>query len=221
MSTAIEGIPRQGTPEWHRARAGKITASRFGDLSKNKPGTDWGCTAMSYAYELISERLQLENPEWRPSPELDSAPIRWGNEWEPHARARYQWVKSANIAYYGFVTHSKHPMVGASPDGIWIGEPGLIEIKCPYTGKEHVRTMSTNLIPKQYVAQVQGNLWVTGRQWCDFVSFDPRMPDDHCLYVVRVARDEPYIETLSAKVREFAELVSQLERGVRHAKCAA
>ena len=216
MTKPIEGIAEQGSEAWHRARAGKCTASRFREVARNRAGSDWSETARSYCFEIVGERLLLDNPDWVPSPQLKTAAIAHGNDMEPFARAAYQWRTGANIVCYGFVPWSDCGSVGGSPDGVHVDGSGILEIKCPYTTREHVRTLATGAVPKQYVAQVQGLLMVTGRDWCDFVSFDNRLADGQTMAVVRVGRDEGYIGRLSSLLQSFAEYVDETERKVRH-----
>ncbi len=200
----------QGTKEWHMARLGKVTASQFAVLlgkarSKSQPFSDG---AMTYLYTLVSERLTGIYAD-----EVDTFSTRWGKELEEAARGTYQWQTGNNIATYGFVKLNEN--VGGSPDGVIIDQDGIVEIKCPWTSKEHVRTLATGEVPKQYIAQVQGNLWVTGRSFCDFVSFDNRFPAGLWIKVVRVERDDEYIATLAKRVEEFAALVISTEKEVR------
>lgn len=212
----MDGIPRQNTEAWAKARAGKITGSRFGDLTKDKTGKNWGVGAISYAYELVGERLRLDDPDWRPPPELKTAPIEWGNNHEAFARAAYIFQTAYNVAEYGFMQHPKLKDVGASLDGVVVDQNGFIEIKCPFTTREHVRTIHTKKVPKAYWGQVQGNLWVSGRDWCDFISFDPRIAEELTLCIVRVERDEDYIQKLADKVKDFAVFVDYVESEVRN-----
>ena len=96
---------------------------------------------------------------------------------------------------------------GASPDGL-VGDDGCLEIKCPNTAT-HLETLRTGKLPRQYQAQVQGQMWISGRQWCDFVSFDPRLPSNAQLFITRVDRDDLYIENLEQEIVEFLKEVDQ------------
>ena len=160
--------------------------------------------------------MLLDNPAWIPPPALKTAAITHGYDMQPFARAAYQWRTGANIVTYGVVSWSDCESVGGSADGVHADGLGILEIKCPYTTREHVRTLATGAVPKQYVAQVQGLLMVTGRDWCDFVSFDNRLADGQTMAVVRVGRDEGYIARLSSLLQSFAEYVDETERKVRH-----
>lgn len=220
MSETLLEIPRQNTPEWHRARAGKVTASNFCKLTRDRAGKGWGDQAKTYAFQLVGERLRLDDPDWKPPKPLSVYAIDYGNENEPFARASYIWLTSRNVAEYGFMDHPAVKNVGASLDGVVVDENGTIEIKCPETTKEHVRTMYTKAVPNKYRAQVQGGLWISGRDWCDFISFDNRIADHLTTCIVRSERDETYISELAAKVEEFAEYVDKIESEVRNERAA-
>lgn len=192
---------KQGSPEWHAARLGMVTGSRFADVMTKGRGGGASKTAQTYMMELIGERLTGMT-----SDEIKSKYLDWGNEHEPLARVTYTWQTGLAVAQTGFVRHPELEWVGASPDGL-VGDEGIVEIKCPYTPKAHLSTILSGEVPSEYVWQVQGNLWVTGRKWCDFISFHPRMPEDLQLYVLRVPRDEDMIEDLDRKVRRFCEQI--------------
>jgi predicted phage-related endonuclease len=155
----------------------------------------------NYRAELVAERLSGV-----PSNGFTSAPMQWGIDNEPLARLAYE-LQSGNTVEDAFFETHKTLEAGASPDG-YIGKDGLIEIKCPNTAT-HIETLKTQKLPKQYYAQVQGQLWITNRQWCDFLSFDPRLPDNAQLYLVRVERDESFIKDLEAEVTKFLREVEE------------
>lgn len=139
----------------------------------------------------------------KPASDYDTPAMRWGNEWEPEARSVYEETLDCDVDTTGFHFHPTIPHCGCSPDGL-IGATGLLEIKCPFTTREHVRTALSQEVPSQYVAQVQGQLWVTGRKWSHFVSYDPRVKDTALrLIVVPVERDEEFIVTIEAAVKRF------------------
>jgi predicted phage-related endonuclease len=190
---------KQGTEEWRRARLGKVTSSRFAEVMTGGAGK----TAHSYMLDLIGERLTGE-----PSEELRNKYVDWGHEHEASARAAYAWQLepgSGVVTQVGFVPHPDLPEdVGGSPDGL-VGDDGLMEIKCPYTLKAHLQTLLSGEVPSEYFWQCQGNLWVTGRKWLDYVSFHPRLPEHLQLCVIRVERDEDQIEELERKVKRFVE----------------
>jgi putative phage-type endonuclease len=190
----------QRTEEWYQARLGKATASRFSDVMA-VIRTGESAQRRNYRAELVAERLSGV-----PSNGFTSAPMQWGIDNEPLARLAYE-LQSGNTVEDAFFETHKTLEAGASPDG-YIGKDGLIEIKCPNTAT-HIETLKTQKLPKQYYAQVQGQLWITNRQWCDFLSFDPRLPDNAQLYLVRVERDESFIKDLEAEVTKFLREVEE------------
>ena len=189
----------QGSPEWHALRIGKVTASRVSDvIAKTKTG--WGASRANYMAELIAERLTGE-----PAEKFTNAAMAWGTEKEPDARAAYEFFRDAQVSEIAFVDHPVIGMTGASPDGL-VGDHGLVEIKCPNTAT-HLDTLLTQAIPSKYVTQMLWQMACTGRQWCDFVSYDPRLPETMSLFVKRVDRDDKLIASLEKDVAEFlAEL---------------
>lgn len=196
----------QGSPEWFAARLGKVTASRVADvIAKTKTG--WGASRTNYAAELVAERLTGASAE-----KFSNAAMAWGTEKEPDARAAYEFYSDATVDLVGFVAHPTIRNAGASPDGR-VGVDGLVEIKCPNTAT-HIETLLGGSVPSKYVTQMQWQMACEGRQWCDFVSYDPRLPESMALFVRRVSRDQAMIEGLekdvSAFLREVDETVAQL-----------
>lgn len=189
----------QGSAEWLAIRCGKVTASRIADvIAKTKTG--YGASRANYMAELIAERLT-----GAPAEKFISGPMAWGTEKEPEARALYEFLTDAEVTQVGFVPHPTISDSGASPDGL-VGDAGLVEIKCPNTAT-HIDTLLGQSIPAKYETQMQWQMACTGRQWCDFVSYDPRMPDSMRLFVCREERNDAMIEELSAEVGKFlAEL---------------
>ena len=201
----------QGTEEWLRSRLGKVTASKFKDVMTNGRGGAASKTAESYMMELIAEKLVQA-----PVNDFSSPAIKHGNDNEPHARSVYSWRTGSPVETVGFATHIEHPDVGASSDGL-VGDEGIIEIKCPYNPTNHLHTLTSQCFPKQYEWQIQGQLWVLQRKWCDFVSFDPRMPESHMMVVIRVERDEEQIQALSERVLLFVDAMKKKEREIESA----
>lgn len=202
----------QGTPEWFAIRCGRVTASRVADVvAKTKTG--WGASRANYMAELIAERLTGE-----PAEKFSNAAMQWGTEKEPDARAAYEFRTDAEVVQVGFVEHPAIPMTGASPDGL-VGAPGQIEIKCPNTAT-HLDTLLSRTVPGKYVIQMQWQMACTGRNWCDFVSYDPRLPESMRVFIKRVPRDGEMIASLEKDVADFlseldaklAELVAIYER---------
>lgn len=187
----------QGSKEWLELRIGKVTASKFKDVMTNGRGDKPSAVAKTYMIKLVSEILRGE-----PMPFFENEAMRWGTETEPQARAMYELKNDVEVKEVAFVELNE--FVGVSPDGL-IGDDGLIEIKCPNTETQIKRFLDKAGLPKDYEAQVQGQLWVTGRKWCDFVSFDPRIDVDASYIQTRVYRDEEYIANLEKKVSIFVE----------------
>jgi len=193
----------QGSEAWLLDRAGHCTASRFADvLAKIKTGE--ASSRRNYRLQLVTERLTE-----RPVEGYKNAAMEWGSEQEPNARDAYEARTGALVDVSEFIRHPEVKWSGCSPDGL-LGDDGVLEIKCPHVSTVHVETLLAGGYPSGHVAQIQGLLWVTGRQWCDFVSFDPRMPEHLQLYTFRVERDEAYIETLAAEVSRFLAEVEEL-----------
>lgn len=188
----------QRTHAWLMARVGHVTGSRFKDvLARLKTGGP-AQVRKDYLAELVCERLTGE-----PAGRYVNSAMQWGTEMEPYARETYVARTGHQVDEVGFLKHAEL-MAGVSPDGI-IELEGVLEIKCPTTAT-HIETLLNGMDPS-HQAQVQGALWISGYAWADFVSFDPRMPQDMRLYVQRVQRDEAFITKLEGEVRSFlAEL---------------
>ena len=191
----------QRTEEWFAARLGKVTASRVADvLAKIKSGES--ASRKNYKMELVVQRLTGKAGE-----SFTNAAMEWGTEQEPFARMAYEAHTSTFVKEEGFVDHPTIEGFGCSPDGI-VGE-GLIEIKCPNTAN-HIETVLENKAPSKYIPQMQCQMACTGAKWCDFVSFDPRVPEDLQLFVVRVERDQEYIDSMEVEVKQFLSEVLDL-----------
>ena len=194
----------QRTEDWYAARIGKATASRFRDaIAALKSGAP-AQAQRDYLTELVVERLTQQ-----PIQRFQNAAMTWGTEQEPAARAAYERVTGISVEETGFVAHDTL-LAGCSPDGL-VDWDGLVEIKCPWNTANHIETL-LNGMPDDHRAQVQGQMWITGRQWCDFVSYDPRMPEPLQLHVQRIQRDEAFIADLERRVTSFlAEVGNQVE----------
>lgn len=191
----------QGTEAWRLLRLGKVTASRVADVvARTKTG--YGASRANYMAELIAERMTFV-----PAEGYTNAAMAWGTEHEPEARAAYEFLTDATVEPVGLVDHPTLAMAGASPDGL-VGADGLVEIKCPNTAT-HIDTLLGQSVPSKYIAQMQWQMACTGRQWCDFVSYDPRMPEHLRLFVRRVARDQAAIDELEAEVGKFLHEVAE------------
>ena len=191
----------QGSPEWFAARLGKVSASRVADLTaKTKTGV--AASRANYAAELVAERLTGVTAE-----KYSNAAMAWGTETEPQARSMYEFMRDCDVVEVGTVLHPTIEMACASPDGL-VGDDGLIEIKCPNTST-HIETLLGDSIAGKYITQMQWQMACTGRQWCDFVSFDPRMPGDMQILVKRVPRDDAMIASLEEQVSAFLAEIDQ------------
>lgn len=195
----------QRSEEWFRARAGKVTASRVADvIAKTKSG--YSTSRDNYMAELICQRLTGNLGD-----SYQNAAMVWGTNTEPLARAAYVSAKGVSVEEVGFVPHTTIDDSGASPDGL-IGEEGLLEIKCPLTSN-HMNMMLEQRIPTKYNVQMQWQMACTGRLFCDFVSFDPRMPEHLQLYIHLVDRDDKMIANLEAEVLSFlSELKTKMDK---------
>lgn len=195
----------QGSDEWLQERCGKVTASRIADLmAKTKSG--WSASRANYASQLICERLT-----GCVAPSFTNAAMIHGTETEPEARRAYEFFVDRDVQQVGFVPHPTINMAGASPDGL-VGDDGLLELKCPNSAT-HIETLLLGQIPDKYVKQMQFQMACTGRQWCDFASYDNRMPERMRLWVKRVKRDESDVGEIEAAVLAFiAEIDETLSR---------
>ena len=197
----------QGSPEWLSLRLGKVTASRIKEVIANGRGNAPSKMAESYLMELVAEILTGES-----KPFFENDAMRWGTEKEEEARAVYSIKNSRfDIEEVAFIEHSE--FIGVSPDGL-VGDDGLIEIKCPNTTTQLKRALSDNY-SKDYTAQIQMQLWVSERDWCDFVSFDPRLSGKAGYLEQRVYRDDEFIYDMKTKTYEFVgkmkELINKLK----------
>jgi len=194
----------QGTMEWKYQRAGKFTASRFCDVLARSKKTGEPLKAYNdMLWSIVVERMTGE-----PIEGPDAFALQWGKDVEPYARNAYELSTGTIITLSEFVTHPAYPFVGASPDGL-IGNKGGVEFKCPKNPGIHLERFLSG-VPEEYKPQIQGCMWVTGREWWDFGSYDPRMPESHRLLVIRVHRDDAFIATMAAAILEAEERVLEL-----------
>ena len=194
----------QRTDEWYAARLGKVTASRVADvIAKTKSG--YSTSRANYMAELVCERLTGVRGDF-----YQNAAMMWGTEQEPNARAVYEAANGVLVVETGFVPHPVIGMAGASPDGL-VDDDGLVEIKCPISAT-HIETLLTGTIPGKYITQMQWHMACTGRKWCDYVSYDPRLPANMQLFVQRLFRESLEIEMLETEVEKFlAELDAKIK----------
>ena len=185
----------QRSDDWYAARCGKATASRFKDAMATLKNGQPAQAQRDYLTELVVERLTGQ-----PVQKFTNAAMQWGTEQEAAARAAYEARTGIEVEETGFVAHDTL-MAGCSPDGL-VDWDGLIEIKCPYNTGVHIETLLGGM-PADHMPQVQGQMWITGRQWCDFVSYDPRLPEHMRLFVKRMPRDDTRIKELETEVAGF------------------
>lgn len=195
----------QRTDEWFAARCGKVTASALHKvMARTKTG--WGADRTNYHAQLVTERLT-----GRPAESYSNAAMQWGIDTEPQARAAYAIQRGDVPVEIGFIDHPRIEMTGASPDGL-VGFDGMIEIKCPNTAT-HLATLDGAAIDRKYLYQMQWQMACAEREWCDFVSFDPRLPPAMQLHIQRVERDADLLTELESNVTEFlAEVAATVAR---------
>jgi len=194
----------QGSEEWLAMRLGWTTASRFKDVKAGGQGK----TRMAYMYQLAAEAISDMKQE-----SYSNEYMEWGTETEPQARDTYEFITGNTVEQVSFIRLDGDYKIGCSPDGL-IGDDGMIEIKCPKTTTQ-IETYLSGKMPTGHNAQVQGQLWVSGRQWCDFVSFDPRIDGVSSYMCVRIERDEDQIKEISDACYKFSkelqEIIKQLQ----------
>ena len=205
----------QGSIEWKKLRAGKATASRIADvIAKTKTG--YSTSRENYLTELVIERFGVI------SEGFTNSAMQHGTETEPYARHEYELRNGVMIDEVDFVSHPTIKMAGASPDGI-VSEVGLIEIKCA-DSKTHFNYLLAGSVPEKYKPQMAWQMACTGAQWCDFVSYDPRVPEGLQYFQIRYERDNEYIEMLEKEVTEFLDEVeeryTQLTKKIEYRKAA-
>lgn len=195
----------QRTPEWLAARLGKVTASRVADvMAKTKSG--YSASRQNYMAQLICERLTGKQAET-----FSNAAMQRGTELEPIARSEYEIRNDVMVFETGLVIHPYIQHFGASPDGL-VGDAGLVEIKCPNTWT-HIETIKTCEPKREYIIQMHAQMACTKRKWCDFVSFDDRLPDHLAYFETRIHRDDKFIGEMLAEISIFLdELESTIQQ---------
>lgn len=198
----------QGGDAWLELRAGKVTASKVTDvMAKLKSGKP-AASRTTYMGQLIAERLTGQKAD-----SFTNTAMQWGVETEPQAIAAYEFLNDVEVARIAFADHPSIDFAGASPDGL-VGNYGLLEIKCPNTAT-HIEYLISQTIPKKYIDQMQWQMACTGARWCDFMSFDPRMPEHLNKLIIRVERDSVYIDEMEQEVirfnQEIEEKIKKLE----------
>ena len=184
----------QRTEEWFAARCGKVTASRVADIiAKTKTGAS--ASRDNYLAQLVCERMT-----GKPAESYSNAAIQWGTDTEPFARAAYEAKMDLLVTEVGFIDHPWITMSGASPDGL--AAEGMVEIKCPNTAT-HIDTLLSQTVPAKYITQMMWQMACADRSWCDFVSFDPRLPERHQLFIKRINYDPEMVNMIENSVIQF------------------
>jgi putative phage-type endonuclease len=188
----------QRTPEWLAARTGSVTASRVADVVSKLKNGKVSASRATYMMELLAEVVTGSAAE-----HFVSIPMMYGIENEPLARSMYELKRGVEVERIGYVKHASIPRSGASPDGL-VGDHGLVEIKVPNT-TTHLGYFIEGVVPEEYKPQMMWQMACTGREWCDFVSYDPRIHEDLGLFIIRFERDEKAIGEMECEVEKFIE----------------
>lgn len=203
----------QGTKQWLQMRLGKLTASRMADAKAGKETA----ARKNYIAQLVAERLTGQMGE-----SFTNAAMAWGTEHEPLARAEYEILSDNSVEQVSFIDHPTIAWCGASPDGL-VSDNGLVEIKCPNTAT-HIEYLLAGKPPAKYVPQMALQLLCTGREWVDFASYDPRLPEEHRLFIVRYQPEPAFLDSIETAAREFlAEVdatiakLNSIKHELRHA----
>lgn len=193
----------QGTDAWRQARCGSLGASRVADaIARIKSG--WGASRSNLMAELLVERLTGV-----PTVGYQNETMKWGQEKEPEAIAAYEFRTEYEVLRIGIAQHPTIAGAHASPDGL-VGDDGLVEVKCPQSAT-HLDILLGEPIPAKYITQMQWQMSTTGRRWCDWVSYDPRLPETMRLFIQRIPRNDARIAELEGMVSQFlAELDNKI-----------
>jgi putative phage-type endonuclease len=189
----------QGTDEWLALRYGWTTASKFKDVMAKGQGK----TRKSYMYQLAAEAISDMRQE-----SFTNEYMEWGTETEPQARDMYEFVSGNSVDQVTFIRLDGDKKIGCSPDGL-VNDDGMVEFKCPKTTTQ-IETFLSGKMPTGHKAQVQGQLWITERQWTDFVSFDPRIDGESSYFCTRIERDDDYIKELEAACFQFTDELQEI-----------
>lgn len=198
----------QGSVAWREARSGRVTSSRVSDvMAKTKSG--YGASRANYHSELVCERLTGQPYD----NSFTSTAMEWGKLQEPAARSMYELVKDVDVQCVGLVQHAKISDFLASPDGL-VGDDGLVEIKCPNTSTM-IDYLTSQTIPQKYLIQMASQMICTGRSWCDFCAFDPRLPNDMQIWIRRVHATDKDVASLIEQINsEVPKFLSEVEETV-------
>jgi predicted phage-related endonuclease len=214
-------MSEQRSLDWFAERAGCITGSRMSDVMVDrevgefKSGPRKGqpkpqpLALSNYAHQLAAERLTQ-----KPRKQIKAKALEYGKEMEPAAVASYEALIGDFVEECGFIKHPQYDFIGASPDFL-VGVDGGGEIKCPESSEVHLETLLSGL-PSEHIEQIQGGLWVTGRQWWDFISYSPDFPEELRLYVQRIPRDDEYIARLETACLQMEADVQAILSQLKH-----
>lgn len=203
LSTIDTKNVEQGSDLWKQIRLGHVTASNMAEVMSKGKGSAEAVGRYKYKVRLVAERMTATAGE-----SYSNAAMEWGVEQEQFACIAYEAEKNTFLDKTGFWLHPSIKWLGVSPDRL-VGDDGLVEVKCPNT-TTHLGYLFEQKVPTDYYKQIQCQLWVTGRNWCDFISFDPRLPKRNQLLIVRVERDESLINEMEAETLRFLDEVENL-----------
>lgn len=196
--------------EWLQKRLGKLTSSKYEVMMQKGKGSRFGTMALNYIYEKVAELLTN-------APHLvTSQAMEWGNTMEAEAIQKYEEKMGLVVVPSDFINFGE--FAGGTPDGL-VSDDGIIEVKCPFNPSNHTETLITNEVPDKHMMQIQGNLMATGRTWCDFISYDPRIQNESLrLFIKRVYRDEEIIKEIQDRIEEVGNLVIKLYEKLKEKK---
>ncbi len=187
---------KQRSEEWYAARLGRLTASRIADATA-RTRSGWGASRANYMAELLVERLTGQR-----APQYTNAAMEWGTQYEAEARTAYEFLRNIDVEEVGFIPHPRIPQSGASPDGL-VGSEGMVEFKCPSTAN-HIETFLGEPIGERYEKQMYWQMaCCPGRRWCDFVSYDPRLPPEYRMVIRRLDLNYAEIAKLEKEAETF------------------
>lgn len=205
----------QGSVEWRMARVGSLGASRLHEaIAKTKTG--YGASRANLMAELICERLTGV-----PTEKFVTQAMQYGTEMEPEARREYEFLHGVTVRQVGLIRHPTIRHTHASPDGL-VNDDGMIEIKVPQPAQQ-LETLLTQKIPDKYVVQMLWQMMCCDRQWTDYVSYNPSLPEHMRLFIKRLHRDDERITELETEVERFlSEIDAKLsELNRRYGQAAA
>jgi putative phage-type endonuclease len=195
----------QGSAQWLAVRSGRITASRICDVMAVLKRGGESADRRNYRMALVAERLTGQSEQHYVSPEM-----LWGTEQEQFARTAYELQNEVMTDQVGFVLHPTLDYSGASPDSL-VGDLGGLELKCPKT-TTHLAYMMAGQVPEEYQHQMQWNMACADREWWDFASYDPRLPEGLRLFKARLPRDEGHIAEITEEVIRLNSEVEEILR---------